>query len=58
VTEDADAVNVAHHGANIECGEGARPARFKGEYMRDDREQSRHIGELLDVFGVKGVTPC
>ena len=49
------AANVAHRGANIEWGEGARPARFQGEYMRDEQEQSRYIGELLDVFGTEGV---
>jgi len=49
------AANVGHRGASIEWGEGARPVRFKGEYTRDEEEQSRYIGELLDVFEAEGV---
>jgi hypothetical protein len=49
------AADVAHRGANIEWGEGARPVRFKGEYTRDEEEQSRYIRELLDIFEAEGV---
>src|SRR5215475_3950673 len=49
------AASVAHRGAPVEWGEDARPARFKGECTRDEEEQSRYIGELLDVFAAEGV---
>lgn len=39
----------------IEWGEGARPAQFKGEYSRDEEEQAREIGELLDIFEAEGI---
>ena len=39
----------------IEWGVGARPVRFKGDYTRDEYEQARYIGELLDVFQAEGV---
>ncbi len=50
------AANIADHGDSIiEWGEGARPARLKGDYVRDEEEQARYIGELLDVFEAEGV---
>jgi len=42
-------------GAIIEWGDGARPARLKGEYTRGEDEQARYISELLDVFEAEGV---
>jgi hypothetical protein len=39
----------------IEWGEGARPVRLKGEFTRDEQEQARYVGELLDVFEEEGV---
>jgi hypothetical protein len=39
----------------IEWGEGARPVRLKGEFTRDEEDQARYIGELLDVFESEGV---
>jgi len=39
----------------IEWGQGARPVRLRGEYVRDEEEQARHILELLDVFETEGV---
>ena len=60
------AADVAHRGANMEWL-GARPARFKGEYKRDEEEQARYIDELLDIFKTEGsrqfnflsiISPC
>ena len=39
----------------IEWGDGARPVRLKGEFTRDEEDQARYIGELLDVFESEGV---
>jgi hypothetical protein len=39
----------------IEWGPGARPFRLKGDYTRDENEQARYIGELLDIFETEGV---
>jgi hypothetical protein len=39
----------------IEWGPGARPVRLKGDLTRDEEEQARYIGELLDVFESEGV---
>jgi hypothetical protein len=39
----------------IEWGEGARPVRLKGEFTRDEEDQARYIGELLDVLESEGV---
>jgi hypothetical protein len=39
----------------IEWGDGARPARLRGEYTRGEDEQARYISELLDVFQAEGV---
>ena len=36
-------------------GNDSRPARLKGEYSRDEDEQARNIGELLDVFEAEDV---
>lgn len=41
--------------ALIEWGDGARPARLKGQYMRDENEQAQYLTELLDIFEVEGV---
>src|SRR6516165_1501163 len=50
------AANMADRGDSIiEWGDGARPARLKGEYARDEDEQARYIGELLDIFEAEGV---
>jgi len=50
------AANMADRGDSIiEWGDGARPARLKGEYTRDEDEQARYIGELLDIFEAEGV---
>lgn len=35
--------------------DGARPVRLKGTYTRDEGEQARYLGELLDVFAAEGV---
>ncbi|MGH7652417.1 MAG: hypothetical protein ACREMS_11330, partial [Gemmatimonadaceae bacterium] len=39
----------------IEWGSDGRPARLKGEYIRDDIEQATYLRELLDVFESEGV---
>jgi hypothetical protein len=39
----------------IEWDDSARPVRLKGEYTRDEDEQTRYISELLDVFRTEGV---
>jgi hypothetical protein len=39
----------------IEWGPRARPVRLKDEYTRDEEEQARYVGELLDVFEAEGV---
>ena len=39
----------------IEWGDDARPIRFRGEFTRDEAEQARYLGELLDVFESEGV---
>lgn len=39
----------------IEWGDGARPVRLNSEYTRDEDEQARYIGELLDIFQAEGV---
>lgn len=39
----------------IEWGDNARPVRLRGEFTRDEDEQARYIGELLDVFATEGV---
>jgi len=49
------AADLGGRGDIIEWGEGARPARLKGDYQRDEAEQARYIGELLDVFEAEGV---
>jgi hypothetical protein len=48
------AADAAHRGADIEWT-GARPARFKNDYVRDEEEQARYICELLDVFEAEDV---
>ncbi len=35
--------------------DAARPVRLKGEFTRNEDEQARYIGELLDVFQTEGV---
>lgn len=47
VTDRADSM--------IEWGEGARPVRLTGEYVRDEEEQARYLRELLEVFDTEGV---
>jgi hypothetical protein len=49
------AADLADRGDIVEWGDGARPVRFKGEYARDEDEQARYLGELLDVFEAEGV---
>jgi hypothetical protein len=39
----------------IMWGAGARPIAIKGEFIRDEEEQAKYIGELLDVFDREGV---
>jgi hypothetical protein len=39
----------------IEWDDDARPVRLRGEFTRDEDEQARYIGELLDVFETEGV---
>jgi hypothetical protein len=39
----------------LEWDDLARPVRLKGEYTRDEGEQARYIGELLEVFEAEGV---
>src|SRR5258708_19021189 len=41
-------------GAIIEW-DGARPARLKGEYVRDEQEQATYLREVLEVFEAEGV---
>jgi len=56
-TTHRGAADVKGHGELeiIEWGPGARPVRLKGEYTRDEDEQARYLGELLDVFEAEGV---
>ena len=42
-------------GAIIVWGDDARPVRFNGEYVRDEREQATYLREVLDVFESEGV---
>jgi hypothetical protein len=49
------AADLANRGDIVEWGDRARPVRFKGEYERDENEQARYLGELLDVFEAEGV---
>ena len=49
------AANMGDRGDIIEWGERARPARFKGDYTRDEGEQACYLRELLDVFEAEGV---
>lgn len=41
--------------AILEWGDGGRPIRLKRELVRDEEEQARYVGELLDVFAEEGV---
>ncbi len=51
-----DAGNLADRDDSIiEWGPGARPVRLKGDLTRDEDEQARYIGELLDVFETEGI---
>jgi hypothetical protein len=36
-------------------GDDGRPARLKGEYVRDEDEQATYLREVLDVFAAEGV---
>jgi len=36
-------------------GDDGRPARLKGEYVRDEEEQATYLRELLEVFDAEGV---
>jgi hypothetical protein len=49
------ASDLAGRGDIIEWDDGARPVRFKGEYARDDDEQTLNLKELLDAFEAEGV---
>jgi hypothetical protein len=49
------AADLASRGDIVEWGDGARPVRFKGEYTRDEDEQARYLGELLEVYEAEGV---
>ncbi len=39
----------------IEWGDGARPVRLPGAWRRDEEEQARYLGELIDVFETEGI---
>lgn len=36
-------------------GDDGRPARLKGEYVRDEDEQATYLREVLEVFEAEGV---
>lgn len=52
---DSGAGDSGGDDAIIEWSDGARPVRLRGEFTRDEDEQARYIGELLDVFEAEGV---
>lgn len=39
----------------IEWDDDGKPARLKGEYVRDEEEQATYLRELLDIFTAEGV---
>jgi hypothetical protein len=39
----------------VEWGDDGRPARLKGDYVRDEDEQATYLRELLDIFDAEGV---
>lgn len=41
--------------AILEWGAGGRPVHLKGDLTRDEEEQARYVGELVDVFDEEGV---
>ena len=41
--------------ADIEWAADGKPARLKGEYVRDEVEQATYLRELLEVFEAEGV---
>jgi hypothetical protein len=47
--------DMANRGDIVDWDDHARPVRFKGEYIRDEQEQSGYLTELLDVFDEEGV---
>jgi hypothetical protein len=49
------AADLASRGDIVEWGADARPVRFKGEFTRDEDEQARYLGELLEVYEAEGV---
>lgn len=48
------AADLVNRGDIVEWSNGARPIRFKGEYTRDEDEQARYLGELLEIFEAEG----
>jgi hypothetical protein len=55
-TTHRGAANLGGRGDTIvEWGDDGKPARLKGEYIRDEDEQATYLRELLDIFEVEGV---
>ncbi len=50
------AANLGGRGDSlVEWGDGSRPPRLKGEYIRDEGEQATYLRELLDIFTTEGI---
>lgn len=55
-TTHQGAANLGARGDTIvEWGNDGRPKRLKGNYIRDEQEQSAYLLELLDIFAAEGV---
>ena len=55
-TTHRGAANLGGRGDSIvEWGDDGKPARLKGEHIRDEDEQATYLRELLEIFEAEGV---